>query len=246
MDRAQLYDRMAQRKSKPSDFDTYDGNNGRVNRCERLIRQGKIRAGGTLLDVGGGIGDLGYSVRDLFDRRIVIDISMDNLRAAESKGNEACHIDIDREGFEGIRDESVDVITALDFIEHIVDPEAFARECERVLKPGGTVFVNTPNIQFWRHIEHLTRSGRFPHTSGDREVFHGGHLAFFTFLDLCDIFGAASLSFEEQFLDEEGFEQPPDFWLKTQVITSQLEYRIACTRLGNPNLLFKAVKTLQL
>src|SRR6202011_3022034 len=87
---------------------------------------------------------------------------------------------------------------------HIIDPENFARECFRVLKSGGEVFVNTPNIQYWPHIQQLI-AGKFPHTSGDKEVYHGGHLAFFTYLDLCEIFGAAGFTNFRQVKDEEGY-----------------------------------------
>jgi ubiquinone/menaquinone biosynthesis C-methylase UbiE len=243
MDRSDLYDKMADRKSKPKDFEPYDGNNGRVNKAASLIRQGKLRKGGVLLDVGGGIGDLGYAVRDLFDGRIILDISFKNLEAAVAKGNTAIVADVDREGFGSgvhrVPDGTVDLVCALDFIEHIVDPESFARECRRVLKPKGEVFINTPNIQFYKHIEELIR-GRFPHTSGDREVFHGGHLAFYTYLDLCDIF--QGFIPDEQIKDEECYENPPKKWLDHYTITNQRDYQLACMRLGNPNLLFRAVK----
>ncbi len=187
MDRDKLYDQMADRKFKPKDLEPYDGNNGRVNKCATLMRAGKIRTGGILLDMGGGIGDLGYAVRDLFERRYVYDISATNLRAAEAKGNDIIQGDIDKHCIK-MADSQFSVVTALDFIEHIVDPENFARECYRVLKPSGEVFINTPNIRFWRHIDQLWKTGKFPHTSGDREVYHGGHLAFFTYNDLREIF----------------------------------------------------------
>ena len=99
MDRPELYAKMAARKDKPKDYEPYDGGNGRVNKCESLMRQGKIRTGGTLLDVGGGIGDLGYAVRDLFERRIVLDISSTSLQAARKKGNWVVQADVDRHGF---------------------------------------------------------------------------------------------------------------------------------------------------
>jgi 2-polyprenyl-3-methyl-5-hydroxy-6-metoxy-1,4-benzoquinol methylase len=44
-------------------------------------------------------------------------------------------------------DQSFDVITAFQFIEHIESRKEFLRECIRVLKPGGSLLVTTPNIK---------------------------------------------------------------------------------------------------
>lgn len=242
MDRADLYEKMALRKDKPKDYQPYDGSNGRVNKCVNLMRSGNLLTGGTLLDVGGGIGDLGYAVRDLFSRRITADISTLSLKAAEAKENETFLCDVDRQGFSGIPSGDVDVVTALDFIEHIIDPESFARECHRVLRQGGEIFVNTPNIRFWRHIEKLWLDGRFPHTSGDREVYHGGHLAFFTYSDLCEIFGNAGFRPFPQIKDEECFAAPPSHFIQPLHPKNQQEFVNLSLELGCPNLLFKAVK----
>lgn len=243
MDKAELYEKMAARKDKSKDYEPYAGDNGRVNKCVALMRAGKIRTGGTLLDVGGGIGDLGYAVRDLFERRYVLDISETSLRAARAKGNISARADIDKEGLEQFEDSFFDTITALDFIEHIVDPGNFARECRRVLKPSGEVFINTPNIRFWRHWTQVWQQGTFPHTSGDREVFHGGHLAFFTYQDLRDIFEPAGFTSVEQFKDEECYEQPPGWVFQPFQFKTQQEYITACVQFGCPNLLYKAIVT---
>jgi SAM-dependent methyltransferase len=41
----------------------------------------------------------------------------------------------------------IDVVSAFDIIEHFkFSPEMFIMECNRVLKPGGTLIVSTPNI----------------------------------------------------------------------------------------------------
>lgn len=253
MDRAELYDKIAERKSKPKDFEPYDGGNGRVNKAVRLIRAGTLRNTGVLLDVGGGIGDLGYATRDLFEQRIVLDISWKNLEAAAEKGNQIICGDVDKFGLASpppafcsepspIPDGSVDLVCALDFIEHIVDPESFARECFRVLKPGGDVFVNTPNIQYFQHLESLLCRGIFPHTSGDREVYHGGHLAFFCRTDMEVIFTSAGFIECEQIKDEEGYQNPPEMFVKFLSPRNQKEYFDACMKLGNPNLLFKCRK----
>ena len=245
MDKQELYDQMAARKSQPKDFGDYIGDNGRVNRCVQLMKQGKIKAGGQILDIGGGIGDLICAVTKqerLFDFGAVLDISESNLQAAMSKGCAVAQSDMDKDGIPDLVGLNYDIVTALDFIEHIVDPEHFARECFRVLKSGGQVFVNTPNIEFWKHIELLLVHGKFPHTSGDREVYHGGHLAFFTFSDLCEIFGAAGFAGFKQIDDPENYQAVPKEFLDFRRSKNQHEYVRNCSLMGNSNLLFLCEK----
>jgi SAM-dependent methyltransferase len=42
-------------------------------------------------------------------------------------------------------DASVDVVVSLQVIEHLWEQERFLGECRRVLRPGGTLLVSTPN-----------------------------------------------------------------------------------------------------
>ena len=46
-------------------------------------------------------------------------------------------------------DASFDVVTVWDVLEHTSDPKAFLQECQRVLKPGGLLVVNCPDIGSW-------------------------------------------------------------------------------------------------
>jgi 2-polyprenyl-3-methyl-5-hydroxy-6-metoxy-1,4-benzoquinol methylase len=261
MDRDQLYAQMSERKFKPKDLEPYKGDNGRVNKCVQLFKTGALKKGGVLLDVGGGIGDLAYACRDWFDHRLVVDISSMNVTAVEAKSAQFIKLDVDKDGLwltseiaqrGNERDwawlkhgESINMITALDFIEHIIDPVNFAKECFKVLKPGGEVFINTPNIRFWRHLEQLVYMGTFPHTSGDRDVYHGGHLAFYTKKDLEEIFGMAGFTGFERFKDEECYEQPFDTSIAGRTLSqckSRDVYVDLCLEFGCPNLLFKAIK----
>src|SRR3954468_4636161 len=43
-------------------------------------------------------------------------------------------------------DASIDIACTLEVVEHVEDQFAFARELFRILKPGGTVFISTPNV----------------------------------------------------------------------------------------------------
>jgi 2-polyprenyl-3-methyl-5-hydroxy-6-metoxy-1,4-benzoquinol methylase len=46
-------------------------------------------------------------------------------------------------------DGTFDVLSAGELIEHIYDPDALLREARRVLRPGGSLLITTPNLQAW-------------------------------------------------------------------------------------------------
>lgn len=46
-------------------------------------------------------------------------------------------------------EESFDVVTLWDVIEHTLDPRAMLDRCRRLLKPGGVLIVNYPDIGSW-------------------------------------------------------------------------------------------------
>lgn len=57
--------------------------------------------------------------------------------------------------------ESFDVVVSLGVIEYLENPFAFARELHRVLRPGGTAIVTTPNNESWRALTSLVIQGHF-------------------------------------------------------------------------------------
>ena len=65
--------------------------------------------------------------------------------------------------FCGSASDRFDVVTALDVIEHVDDPVEFARSLHRVTKPGGHVFISTPDTGslaarvLGRHWHHYNR-----------------------------------------------------------------------------------------
>ncbi len=48
-----------------------------------------------------------------------------------------------------IGSESVDVVVMSEVIEHLVDTDSAVEEAYRVLKPGGTLLLSTPNLAAW-------------------------------------------------------------------------------------------------
>jgi 2-polyprenyl-3-methyl-5-hydroxy-6-metoxy-1,4-benzoquinol methylase len=45
-----------------------------------------------------------------------------------------------------VADASCDVVTLWDVLEHVPDPDAVLKECRRILKPGGLLVINYPDI----------------------------------------------------------------------------------------------------
>lgn len=98
-------------------------------------------AGGTLVDVGCGVGHLIPHVAPLCDRYVGADIVRHDLLP---EAVEFVAIDVET-GRIAIDDNAVDVVCAVEVISMIENPRAFVREMVRIVRPGGWVFVSTVN-----------------------------------------------------------------------------------------------------
>jgi SAM-dependent methyltransferase len=97
--------------------------------------------GGRLLDVGCGTGQLYPFVKGRFDVYAGADVLQYDGFPAEC----AFHrIDLDA-GRVPLPEDAADVVAAVETIEHLENPRAFARELTRLAKPGGWIVVTTPN-----------------------------------------------------------------------------------------------------
>ena len=87
-----------------------------------------------------------------------------------------------------------DAVIMIALIEHLVDPLGALLRIRRLLRPGGFVYLDTPNVAKWtRRLKLL--AGRFPSTSSRDEGLVGydgqpvslhdeGHLHYFTYRSL--------------------------------------------------------------
>jgi len=77
-----------------------------------------------------------------------IDWSATSLAAARRRGLAVLRGGVDRPGLP-IASASTDVVIMSELIEHLVDTDFAAEEVCRVLKPGGSLLLSTPNLAAW-------------------------------------------------------------------------------------------------
>jgi 2-polyprenyl-3-methyl-5-hydroxy-6-metoxy-1,4-benzoquinol methylase len=98
-------------------------------------------AGGILVDVGCGAGNLWREISGRFTRCLGVDaVRYEGLPSAV----EFIAADLDRVPLP-LPDASADVVAAVETIEHLENPRAFCRELRRIAMPGGWVIISTPN-----------------------------------------------------------------------------------------------------
>jgi len=143
-----------------------------------------LRKGGNkLLDVGCGNGVLVEIVKDKFANLYGCDISKTAANEAKKRGMDALCVDFNN-GYLPYADASIDNISCIEVIEHVIDPQEILKEMYRILLPGGKLVLTTPNIRYFRNLACLTFKGIFPHTTASSFVWGGGHFHYFTRKDL--------------------------------------------------------------
>ena len=113
----------------------------------QLIRQ--FRKNGTLLDIGCAYGLLVNQASKHFES-YGIDISS----FAVKKSKEHCKGNVSRASAINLpfKDESFDVITLVDTLEHIPDYDECLKDVTRTLKKSGILLLKLPNPLIWTHI----------------------------------------------------------------------------------------------
>jgi SAM-dependent methyltransferase len=100
-----------------------------------------------VIDVGCGDGSaLAVAARQNPGHRFAgVDWSAGALRQARALGLEVLRGGMDLP----VADGAADVVIMSEVIEHLVDPDAAVAEVRRVLRPGGSLLLSTPNLAAW-------------------------------------------------------------------------------------------------
>lgn len=100
--------------------------------------------GKNVLDIASGEG---YGTAALKQGGALSVIGVDISEEACAYARQKYGVDVRQGSAESIplTDNSIDVIVSFETIEHVTSPSKFLDECARVLRPGGTLIISTPN-----------------------------------------------------------------------------------------------------
>jgi SAM-dependent methyltransferase len=103
-----------------------------------------VPRGGRVLDAGCGSGRL-LDALTAYGEVSGLDINPDSVEIARERG----HDDVQQGVVEELpwADDTFDLVTSLDVIEHTADDRVSMRELKRVAKPGGQLLITVPALQ---------------------------------------------------------------------------------------------------
>ena len=99
-----------------------------------------------IADLAAGEGAFSVRLRDLGHSVVAVDAFDDNWKVPDI---ELMVQDLDSEfALPMVDDDSkFDAVVAIEIVEHLENPFRFIRECAKLLKPGGLIFLTSPNVE---------------------------------------------------------------------------------------------------
>ena len=113
-------------------------------RLEQTLKALDLPHAGNLLDAGGGTGRVAEALRPRIGSVVVADASRGMLAQARQKDLAAACAETERLPFP---DESFDRVLMVDSLHHVVHQANTVRELYRVLKPGGRLVIEEPDLR---------------------------------------------------------------------------------------------------
>jgi 2-polyprenyl-6-hydroxyphenyl methylase/3-demethylubiquinone-9 3-methyltransferase len=140
--------------------------------CDEHLR--RPLEGKSALDVGCGAGLLTEPLARLGAQVIGLDAAAELIEAArEHAARQGLEIDYRAAAIEDVQGQ-FDLVTSLEVIEHVADPQAFVAVLAKRLAPGGLMILSTPNRTAWSRLLTITLAegtGRIPAGTHDFDKF---------------------------------------------------------------------------
>ena len=130
-----------------------------INAARARLVPPATRDGSVLVDVACGGGLLAPHVAALGHRHVGVDLSPTAAPMARDHGVQAVRGDAQRLP---LADAVADVVVAGEVLEHVPDLAAAVSEACRVLRPGGTLVVDTIASTWWGRFSSITVAERLP------------------------------------------------------------------------------------
>ncbi|WP_321326822.1 bifunctional 2-polyprenyl-6-hydroxyphenol methylase/3-demethylubiquinol 3-O-methyltransferase UbiG [uncultured Parasphingorhabdus sp.] len=132
-------------------------------------------AGKAALDVGCGAGLLCEPLARLGARVTGLDAAAENIAVAKAHaGPQGLDIDYRNEAIEDFAGKDFDLVTSLEVIEHVDDPQAFVNGLAGSLADDGLMILSTPNRTALSNlllVELAERTGQIPRGTHHHEQF---------------------------------------------------------------------------